>query len=243
MAGAGALGGGSYAQLAGAAIGTGFNILGGFMGASQADKRAAAVRRIAKTPGLDFGAALGESFENLDRFMPEYRKFALEDVEGQAEATRAGLEGVMPGYFGSQDFSREAYEQMARGELPQEELDRLAQRGAERGIAFGMPGGDFTGRLTLRDLGLEGLRYRQAGLEGLGRLRGEGAAVAPRPATAGQVFAGAMPGDVINMRANERAQRIDMLLKAAGMPTGQDVWAQTFTNIGSQLSQAANSMG
>jgi hypothetical protein len=128
---------------------------------------------------------------------------------------------------------------MARGELPSEDLNRLAQRGAERGVGYGMAGSEFTGGLSLRDLGIEGLRYREAGLAGLGNLRREAASTTPQAPTFGQTFQGAMPGDVISQRATERASRIKMLLEQAGMPTSNDVWAQTVTKIGSDWAAAA----
>jgi hypothetical protein len=231
------------AQYAGAAIGTGFNLIGGFMGASAASKRKDEFERLANTPGLDFGSAMGESFENLEKFAPRYGAMATEASRYGAGATRAGLETFMPGYGRNMEQSQQAYGAMARGELPEEELTALAQRGAERGVGYGMPGSEFTGRLGLRDLGISGLQWRQAGLEGLGSLRREAAAGTPQAPSFGQMFQGAMPGDTISMRANERASRISMLLQAAGMPTGQDVWAQTMTNIGSQWASAGGSGG
>jgi len=213
------------------------------IGASAASKRKDEFERIANTPGLDFSASLGESFENLNQFMPQYSRFATDAAGAQAGAARTGLETMMPGYRASQAQSQEEYASMARGELPEEDLNRLAQRGAERGVGYGMPGSEFTGRLSLRDLGIEGLRYREAGLTGLGNLRREAASTTPQAPTFGQTFQGAMPGDVISQRASERANRISMLLQAAGMPTGQDVWAQTMTNIGSQWSAAGSGGG
>jgi hypothetical protein len=231
------------AQYGGALIGTGFNLAGGFMGASAASKRKDEFERLANTPGLDFGSVLGESFGNLEQFAPRYGALATEASKYGAGAARAGLETMLPGYGRNMEQSQEAYEAMARGELPEEELGALAQRGAERGVGYGMPGSEFTGRLGLRDLGISGLQWREAGLQGLGNLRREAASVTPQAPSFSQTFQGAMPGDTISMRATERANRIQMLLQAAGMPTGQDVWAQTMTNIGSQWASAGGGGG
>jgi hypothetical protein len=237
----GAMMSGAGSQLAGAAIGAGFKAIGGILASGEAAKRRDAIERIANTPGLDFNSLLGESFQNLSTFAPQYKRFATTTATDQAGATAAGLETMMPGYRGSMEGSRAAYESMARGELPEEELTRLAQRGAERGVGYGMPGSEFTGRLSLRDLGIEGLKYRQAGLEGLGSLRREAAATTPQAPSFLQTFQGAMPGDVISQRATERANRIQMLLNAAGMPTGNDVWAGTLSDIGTAFAAAGKS--
>jgi hypothetical protein len=234
---------GMAGQYAGAAIGTGFQVLGGVLASGAASKRKDEALRIANTPGLDFGASLGESFQNLNQFMPQYSRFSTDASGAQAGAARAGLETMMPGYAQSQEQSQEAYGAMARGELPEEDLSRLAQRGAERGVGYGMPGSGFTGGLSLRDLGIEGLRYREAGLAGLGSLRREAASTTPQAPSFGETFRGAMPGDVIAQRATERASRINMLLQAAGMPTGQDVWASTATSIGQSWANAGSGGG
>jgi hypothetical protein len=234
---------GMASQYGGAAIGSGFQLIGGALAAGSAAKHKEEALRIANTPGLDFGASLGESFQNLNQFMPQYQRFATDAAGAQAGAQRTGLEAMMPGYGASQAQSQAAYAAMARGELPSEDLNRLAQRGAERGVGYGMAGSEFTGGLSLRDLGIEGLRYREAGLAGLGNLRREAASTTPQAPTFGQTFQGAMPGDVISQRATERASRINMLLQAAGMPTGQDVWAGTASSIGQMWASAGGGGG
>lgn len=139
------------------AIGAGSSLLGGLFGGDKPD--APPPINIDPT-GVQRETVRGNiaNFGDISTLASQYNQFS-------ADQLAATLERMMPGYGALQKQGTETISSYLRGEVPKDVERMLNQRAAERGIALGTSGSQFSQYDTLRNLGLLSLDLTRQGLQ------------------------------------------------------------------------------
>lgn len=112
-----------------------------------------------------YSEALKEITQGNLAALPLLKTLGLRSTEAFSEM----MEKAYPGITKLKELGTENIRSMLSGELPQSVQDILKTRSAEYGVGSGTGGSEFAGAKGLRDLGLETLRYTQAGLDSASR--------------------------------------------------------------------------
>lgn len=102
-------------------------------------------------------------------FSPPQVQFGLANQANQFMTQQAQLPFLrgLPGYSSMLGQRSANTGSLLRGEVPQDVLQQLQQRGAERGVAMGSPGSPNANASWLRALGLTSLGLQQQGSQQL----------------------------------------------------------------------------
>lgn len=113
-------------------------------------------------------------------FSPPQVQFGLANQANQFMTQQAQLPFLrgLPGYASMLGQRSANTGSLLRGEVPQDVLEQLQQRGAERGVAMGSPGSPNANASWLRALGITSLGLQQQGSQQLS----QGIADVPVPA-------------------------------------------------------------
>lgn len=97
--------------------------------------------------------------------LPLLQRLGLQSTEAFSKM----MEKAYPGVTELKNLGTDNIRSMLSGELPQSVQDILKTRSAEYGVGSGTGGSEFAGAKGLRDLGIEQLKYTQAGLDSASR--------------------------------------------------------------------------
>jgi hypothetical protein len=196
---------------------------------------------IANTPGLDIGGlsreatrqALGLQLETL----PQAEKVASEAARINQAALLAQEEAALPGAKSARQTALENVLSFLGDD--KQWLEGIQRRGAALGLGRGLGGSSAAriGQLKLSDVESQQRKTLGAGLLGqlLGSLR-----IADTPGV--QAFmaptASSMVGTTLNIRGQERAQRMNLLAQGAGIPGQTAAWGNALFEAGGMLAGA-----
>ncbi len=209
-----------YSQGAAELIG----LIGAGMQANSNSHKISDVKALASDWHPDYGAYTDEYFKNLARYQPEAS--ALSDTIGKSEMNSALTlrESALPGIGKATQDAATALFPLLKGELPPEILRAFNTSGAASSVGGGFGGSGF-GFLNQGLFGARGaLGAMQTGYSMLGSLL----STMPRV------------GDQLAFRQ----QQIGIGLSAAGMPSGNDAWANYIEGVaGVNAGQSARGGG
>lgn len=112
-----------------------------------------------------FSDALKEITQGNLAALPSLTKLGVKSTKAYSDM----MEAAYPGITNLKTLGTANIASMLSGELPQSVQDILKTRSAEYGVGSGTGDSEFSGAKGLRDLGLESLRYTQAGLDSASR--------------------------------------------------------------------------
>lgn len=220
----------------------GLGILGGaagaFLGGQAGDIKRSRLRSVAETPGLDTGAITGQALADQLKYLPQAQQ--LQGQIGQANQAEALKEWAQidPALLGNL--------QAASGKIgglfgdSSAALADVARRGAAAGLTAGGRGyaGSTAGQIgNLRLSYQEDLARTQLGTGLLGSLIGSMSHL--KTTSPGvQAFMGPSPEQLINLRAGERTQRMNLLAQAAGVPGQTAAWGGYLSGLGGMATGA-----
>ena len=222
-------------QMAGQALGAGMQIVGTMMAADAADRRKKYIEKIAQTPGLDMGATNNEVVAGNQAALPGAQKYVSQVNQGSMADINSVLEQAIPGYSPMQKSRADAVASMLRGEIPTDVAGQINRHSASQALAGGYAGSPMGRNLTARDLGLSSLDITQKGLAGMQGIMSS--TPLPRMQQANDVLnVTAAQGQ--QLREQELARKINIMLGAANSPGSQDVWGQSLQQMGQSMASS-----
>lgn len=217
-------------------------VLGGvgtWQNANAASKRQRFVQYIADTPGVNIGDIYTDTLGAAQTATPQAEALASEqNTFNQAEKDRA-LNADIPGYQKLQATRIRNAQNDLEGLISPQDSAALARRSAAYGVDSGTslsakPGG-FERALQLRDFGIA---QRDAEARGAA----ETASIIGTTPMAARVSSGSLlnidPKTGLALRSNERSQKMDILLKKAGLKGASEIWGEAASSLGGALLSA-----
>ncbi len=207
-----------------------FGGLGGLFGGNASSRARRRLIEAANLPGLDIGALTGESLSNILANLPQAENVAARINAANAQQLLENLGVAIPGYSGTRETAMKRINEYLSGVLPEDVSQAVMRATAGRAIGTGLGGGTPLARaLTWRDLGRTSEQAIRYGLESF--LRTPSALPYTTPMQVGTLV-GPSPLDLINLRAQERAQKQKLLAEAAGLKGATGTWANIFGQLG-----------
>ena len=208
------------------AIGAGVVTSGIGMGL-QASSASAARRQAseaANLPGINIGAAMGESTLNAPR---------AREMEAQRNAYNRAqlLESLgiqVPGYQEAQAKRAENALALLRGELPPDVAAQVQRNAAAKAVQGGYAGSAAGRNLVARDLGRTSLELANLGNQQFSNILG----TTPLAPLANYEFT---PQQIAALRGGERSAQQQAMLGVAGMPSATGVFGQGIGSLGTGL--------
>lgn len=216
------------------AVGVGAAALigGTAMGGSAADKQKNALKKIANTPGLDIEGISAQALGNQQKLLPGATKLVGEEATSRQSLINQLLEQSLPGFTAQRDQALGTAGDFLSGKIPQDVSDLVQRSGAARSLGGGFGGSGMHRNLVARDLGLTSLSMKDKGLSWLSALRGLSPTATPQSALS---FTGPGAQDFVNIRGNERAQRMNLLAQRAGIKGQTGMFGDMFQGVGGLL--------
>ena len=195
------------------------------------------VKKIAETPGIDVDALTGEALAMQLKYLPPGSELSKRISTINQANLNAQEESALPGVGAARQKALGGI--MGLFSEDSEWLKGLKRRGAALGLSSGLRGSAAgqIGALRLSDQ--ESMARKQLGTSLLGSLISS-MRIANTPGV--QSFLGPNSSDLINIRSQERAQKMNILLGRAKMPTMMSTYADSMSEAGGML-MGAGMMG
>lgn len=206
---------------------------GAFLGGRAGDIKRQRLLNVADTPGVDTGALTGQALSDQLKYLPQGTELSGKISAANQAQLQAREEAALPGIG--------AARQQALGRITglfaddSSWLKGVQQRGAALGLSSGLFGSAAGQLQTLRLSDQEQMQRTQLGTGLLGSLIG-GMRIANTPGV--QAFLGPTPDQLINIRSQERQQRMNLQAQAAGVPGQMEAWGNYLTGIGGAMTGA-----
>lgn len=227
-----ATGASAYTALLGAGLAAG----GAYLEGRSNKKIKARIEEIANTPGLDIESISSQALANQGRLLPEAGKLVRTEALDRQSLINELVEQSMPGSRAIRDRITGSAASLAAGQIPQDIQDLLQRQTAARTLGGvgrgGVAPGSFGGNALLRNLGLTSLQGLGMSQDLLQRNRALFPLASPQSAFQ---FTGPDVGQFLNIRGNERTQRMALLGQAAGIPGMTGAFAGYLSDLGGAL--------
>lgn len=225
----------AYMAAAGLLLGAGGAFLGGKAGDIVRDR----LNDIAKTPGLDTGKITGQALDDELKYLDRASQVASGVSKANQAALTAQEEAALPGVGASRQNALGRINSLFADD--QAWLEGVQRRGAALGLSSGLFGSQAGQIRTLKLSDQEQMQRTQLGTGLLSSLIG-GLRIADSPGV--QNFLSPTPNQLINIRGQERAQKMAYEAQAAGVPGQTAAWGNYLTQTGGLLTGAgAMSLG
>ena len=209
-----------------AGIGAAAIIGGAAMSANAASKQRKDLRNIANTPPIDIGSVYRDAISSTP--INQLSEFSTQlNVSSAAELQRILNESI-PGYSDIQNQRSSNTLAQLRGELPEDVQRNVYQSSIARSLSGGYGGSPAARNLAISDLGLTSLELQQLGQQNATNLISSTPMINPMTASSLMIS----PQDVLALRTNERAMRMNAQTTAAQAPGRSAVWGQGLTQLG-----------
>lgn len=113
---------------------------------------------------VDFGALESEAAADWTKLLPQIQPLAEKFNQMSIEDMNKALEQATPGFGAIRDQGTQNILALERGQLPPDVQAQLERTAAERGVALGTSGAQFSEFDAVRNLGLTSLQLSQSGL-------------------------------------------------------------------------------
>jgi hypothetical protein len=203
--------------------------IGAGLGASAGNMKKKELSALGDYPGLDTSKITDEALRDLEKYLP--RDIALAEQATQANQgilNRLAEENI-PRFKERKQTQADLIDSFLRGELPDDVAQAVERRSAATGLGLGISGSGLGRNLTARDLGRTSLDLIGTGFGMIPQFQSSIPMTNPVNALS---FAGPMPNDLVNLRGQERQQRLNIGLQRAGVQGATGAWGNFFSNIG-----------
>lgn len=205
---------------------------GAYLGGRAGDIYRRRLQGIAETEGLDIEALSKQALGNQQRLLPGANTLTRDEATARQSLVNDLLEQSFPGFTANRNTALGSTGDLLQGNIPQDVSDQLQRSAAARSLGGGYGGSGMHRNLVARDLGLTSLNLKDKGMSWLSALRGMSPTVTPQSAFN---FTGPSSNDLIGIRGQERAQKMNLLAQAAGIPGQTAAWANYLTQTGSAI--------
>jgi len=209
-----------------ALIGTVVKLVGGAGGAylqgRAGDIQKKELQRVADIPGVDPNSVYKTTLDANQKYNPQAEAIAgQQNTFNQSEIDRQ-LAQEIPGYQGGQAQRTQNALSELKGEIPLDVSQQVQRNTAAQAQDGGYGGSPFSRALTARDLGQTSLDLTNLGGRNFASIIGS-------TPMAQRVTSGSLldidPKTDLALQDHERSQRLDILLKRAGVPGQTQAWA------------------
>lgn len=209
-----------------ALIGTVVKLVGGAGGAylqgRANDLKKNELQQVADIPGVDLNNVYKTTFDATQKNTPQAEAIASEqNAFNQAELDKQ-LANEIPGYRGGQEQRTQNALAELRGEIPMDVSQQVQRNTAAQAASGGYSGSPFARALTARDLGQTSLDLTNLGGKNFASIIGS-TPMAPRVTDSSLLDI--TPQNDLATQENERTQRLNILLKRAGIGGQTQAWA------------------
>ncbi len=204
--------------------------LGGLFSGNSADIARKRMIQAANEPGIDTSALTSESLTAMTKAIPGASALAGDVGAINAAQLAQMLETAMPGYGAGVKQAMGSIGDYMSGVLSPDVTQAVmrATAGTALGRGFGT-GTPLHRALTWRDLGKTSEEGKRFGIQSMMQASSAFPWAKPMDVTS---LLGPSPTDLINIRGQERAQKMQMLGQAAGMPGQTAAWGNVLGQIG-----------
>lgn len=220
------------AAIAAAAVGAVLGGGGAFLSGRAGDIKRKRLEGIANTPGLDTGKITGDALADLEKYLPQDISLAQKVTDANQSMLNKLYEENVPGFKNIQEQRASLIQDFLAGRLPVDVQASIERSSAARGLGLGISGSPIQRNLTARDLGRTSLDLMNYGLGQVPGYFGSTPIAAP---TDPLTFAGPSPNQLIDLRGQERAQKMSLLAQAAGIGGQTEAWANYLNQVGGTL--------
>lgn len=209
-------------------------LIGGGMASSAAGarKKRKELAAAAEFPGINTGAETDAALTDIEGFMSRAEGIAGKTGTANQRVLNQLMEESMPGFAKMQEKRRSVIDDYLNGRLPKDVEAAISRSSAGQALARGPFGSNLHLQGEARQIGRTSFDLINLGLSESGRLAST-MPMAQTPSVAD--FFGPTPTQRINLRSQERAQRLSILTQKAQMPTSQDVMGQGMQSTGGIL--------
>ena len=216
------------------AAGIGTSLLGTGISANAASKAKKKMSSLADwaLAGQDLQANIDESLTGMQQNFPTASALGQQFNDYYANEYQRLMQIANPNYQAQKTQYSDMISSLLGGEIPSDVASNVYRNTAGRSLFGGYSGSGLARNLTARDLGLTSLGMMQTGA---GMLQNSQSVFGSPQVYDVSQLAGFTPQQVANMRANERAQYIDLKRAAIGMPGASSVWGSGLQQIGGTM--------
>jgi hypothetical protein len=193
-----------------------------FLGGRAGDIQRKRLNRIANTPGLDIEALSAQALGNQQKLLPGATQLVGQEAISRQDQINQLLEQSLPGFTAQRDQALGTAGDFLSGQIPDDVSDIVQRSAAARSLGGGYGGSGMHRNLVARDLGLTSLNMKDKGLQWLSALRGLSPTATPQSAFS---FTGPSAQDFLNIRGQERQQKMNTKALAAQIPGQTAAWA------------------
>lgn len=205
---------------------------GGVLEGNAADAARSRLEDVALTPGLDVDAETLNALMTMEKYLPRAKGIGSSMTDYSRGEIEKSMEAAMPGYAKRRTQALANVDDWLAGKLSPETTAEIYRNTAGRAIGGGYSGTGFHGARVARDLGLSSLALQQSGLNALPGLNS--AFPAAQPFDISQL-AGLSPTQLINLRSQERAQKMALMAQQSQLPGQTAVWGNKLSQMGGML--------
>lgn len=203
---------------------------GTYLKARGAGQRKKALKKLAKTPGLDFSRIEGDYLNEAETFLPQQTRIAEKITSSQQNMLTKLLRETIPGYDQLVQGRSDALNSYIRGELPKDVAAKIDRAAAGRNIdRFGTFGGTFGDRQKLAADVVGSTALSQWGIGQLPQVLQSTPRVNPYDVS--KLF-GPDPTLRTQVRANERSQAMGLQGQAIQVPSGGEIAGEALGQVG-----------
>lgn len=224
------------------AVGGGIALgVGAGMGASAGSMKKKELSALGDYPGLDTSKITDEALRDLEKYLPRDIALAQQATQANQGILNKLAEDNIPGFKERKQTQADLIDSFLRGELPDDVAQAVERRSAATGLGLGISGSGLGRNLTARDLGRTSLDLIGTGFGLIPQFQSSIPLTNPVSPLA---FAGPTPNDLINIRGQERTQRLNIGLQRAGVQGATGAWGNFFSQLGGlALGGALGGMG
>lgn len=215
-----------YAAAAGLLMSAG----GAFLSGRAGDLKRQKLEDIANTPGVDTGALTGQALADQLKYLPQSTELSSKISSANQAQLQAREEQSLPGIGAARQNALGRINGLFADDSTW--LKGVQRRGAALGLSSGLFGSQAGQLGTLRLSDQEQMARTQLGTGLLGSLIGS-MRIANTPGV--QSFMGPSADQLINIRSQERTQKMAYQAQAAGVPGQTAAWGNYLTQTGGAL--------
>lgn len=207
-------------------------IAGGVLKGNAADAARSRLEDVANTPGLDVDAETLNALISMEKYLPRAKGIGSSMTDYSRGEIEKSMETAQPGYAKRRTQALANVDDWLMGKLSPETTAEIYRNTAGRAIGGGYSGTGFHGARVARDIlssSNELQRYATSILPSL-----NSAFPAAQPYDISNL-AGLSPTQLINLRSQERAQKMALMAEHSQLPGQTAIWGDTLTQMGGMM--------
>lgn len=212
-----------------AGLGLGVGALGSLFGGLGGDTTRSRLEDIANTPGVDVDAETLNSLTTLEKYLPRAQGIGSSLDEYYGTALEKSMERSQPGYATRRAALLKNLDDWIAGKVSPETVSEIYRNTAAQAVRGGYSGAPLQLIKSARDIGRASESRKQYAMSVMPSLSAIFPTATPTDISK---YAGLSPTELINLRSQERAQKMAIEAQAAGVAGQTGAWGNYLAQMG-----------